>query len=350
MHQEPIIWKGKRPEIIKYNSQEYVVSCFYNSTEHKSLYAVARDAESKFRMIEVHDGQVKVMEDYVFDDIYVYCRDRYYSRDRFNLGHPTELDGERIFIPFCFVNKGLNGLLTCYPVCFNSTIIYSGKSPLVFCPSFVCESFSDEYYYLNGCVYRHDMMTGYTGKGWYKEIHRELQFYGPKPSCRNISCYQYERDLNSSMGVWRVVDEDGTDEKISIDQIEASSIIFADFRDRNAILVGVELEGDYGPEELLVYEYKDGPILRDSIYCFRWDIYDMQKDTLIVIQTGQNIQLYSKKKGFLSHFLYDYYPFYGDDLEGREFILTPSGLNKGERDGILRISHLGELTFEENGD
>ena len=348
MIQDPITWKGKRPDVIKYNAQDYVVSFFYNSIEHKTLYAVARVTDSGFRMIEVHEGEVKVMNDYVFDDVYVYSQNRYYSRDQFNIDHPTELDCERLFISFCFVNKGVNGLLTCYPVCFNSSIIDSGKSPFVFCPSFVCESFSDEYYHLNGCVYRHDMMTGCTGKGWYKEIHQELQFYGPKPSSRRISCYQYERYLNSSLGLWHVVDEDGTDEKISIDRIEASNILFADFRDRNAILVGLEQEGRDCPKELLVYEYKDGPILRERIDCNRWDIYDMQEDTLIVLLIWQSFRLYSKKKGSLSQFIYDNDPFFGETLEGREFHLTPAGTVKDGSVDICRISSKGEITIEHN--
>lgn len=346
MHQDPIIWKINRPYIIKHNSQDYVVSYFYNSIEHKSLYVVARVEGSGFRMIEVREGDVKILNDFVFDDVYIYDRGRYYSREGFNIGHSTELDGEHGIIQFCFVNKGVNGLLTCYPVYFDSAIIESGKLPFVICPSFVCESFSDEYYYLNGCVYHHDMRTGYTGKGWYKEIHQELQFYGPKPSSRSISCYQYERYLNSAMGLWKIVDEDCTNEKISIDQIEASHILFVDFRDRNAILVGVELEERDCPKELLVYEYKDGPVLRERIECNRWDIYEMQEDTLIVLLIWQSIKLYSKKNGFLSRWFYDDYPFFGESLEGREFILTPSGLSKGERDVILRISPEGEMTIE----
>ncbi len=348
MQPKPVIWKWNKPERIRNKSHNYVVSFFFNSIEHKVLYAVVKDEDSKYRIIEVREGVITVMDDYIFDDVYINSQNRYYSRDRFGLEGSTELDGEQGLIQFCFVNKGVNGLLTCYPVWLNSSNIESGKLPFEFCPSFVCESFDNEYYYLNGCVYRHDMKTGQTGKGWYKEIHREFHFYAPVPSNRKVSCYQYERYINGSTGLWLVVDEDGSGEKMTIKGIEASNILFADFRDKNAILIGIEQEGQNYPKALLVFEHKDGPVLRESVECNRWDIYDMQEDTLIVLLIWQSIRLYSKKKGSLSQFIYDNDPFFGETLEGREFHLTPAGTVKDGRVDICRISSKGEITIEHN--
>ena len=340
MQKGPIIWNGDIPIQIQNESHIYDVLFYYDDTERQSFWAFVRREDSRFALVNVQKGEVYLKYYTLYDDLYLYDVDKYHSIGQFNyLPFPMEIYETDYDYPMCFVDIGVNGLLTCHPVKFDQD---STQSPFKFYPSFVCESFNEDYYYLHGCVYNHDMSSGRTGKGWFKEIHKEIH-YDPEPAFNNYACYQYERDINSSMGKWIIEDEANSEDRTIIKDVYASNIIFADLWGyNNTISIGIEVENTFYPSELLIYDKRQEIELRDHIQCTRWRVYETKNDTLFVIMYGQSIKLYSLIKGFLSSKYYR--NLYLDDipLAGRTIPLLPAKDSDQSKD-FLTISESGDL-------
>lgn len=345
MRQGPITWVEDKPVTIQHKSHAYDVVFYYNAIERQTVYAFVRSEGSRYGVIEVHGEHVFFRRNSDYDDLYYYDGNEYRSIGQLDyLKFPVELDSREEF-PLCLIEIGVNGLLTCHPIHFDYDNTEKMPMPFRYYPSFVCESFNDEYFYLSGGVYKHIMSTGFTGKGWYREIHGVINEESG-PGQIYYDCYQYERNINSSMGKWLI--EDGTcsedKDRISLNVI-ARDILYVDLWRPDSIIIGVEVDGYY-PRELLIYDKSPEIDLRDRIECMRWQIYETDYDTLFVIMYGQSIQLYSEKKGFLSDKYYQNL-YLEKRLSNRSRIhLVPVKDIDHEQEDYLVISDSGEIKIE----
>ena len=168
-----VIWENGAPYSIHYNNRIYRIIYYCNRFSDGGYYAYVRGEDGKYGLFEITERAVVKVHISGFDDLFeedlssslyesIDCR---FERD--NNGFPSQSFSE--WEPLCFVFRGVNQLLTCYPV----WIMNSG---LEFGIPFVCEAFGRESFFLNGCEFNHSLTVYSIGKAWYKKAYHKMNY------------------------------------------------------------------------------------------------------------------------------------------------------------------------------
>ena len=341
-----IIWEDNTIISIQHNSHEYYALNTSWTLEDGHYYVFVRRDDGRYGVLETTCDEVLNIVASNYDDIYYYdCNvdvNKYSSiealfirDDKEALSHGMSYDDFNY--PLCLVHKGVEGLLTCRPVIFDK-YAESGNG-WMFGRSFVCESFTNEYIIINGCVIRYNMHVGEYDKAWYGE-HHEIVHYDDG-GYNNWASYKYQQRFDH-IGKWLVIDENNPE--TFVDDIDGEDIIMADFWS-SFIVVCATLKGDK-----YLYFWDKEPVIkfRARIICSGWSTYYTKRHSLFFIKTDGGIQIYSGQAGLLSEKTYFFNTPGHEYLHNESLVLQYYTKDKSVAQDILYIDNEGNVVINKS--
>ena len=125
-----VFWENECPHSIQYGDCSYRVILYFERFNNDSYFVYVRDVRGKYGLMEISDRTVIKVHFSGFDDIYSNLFFDNNSLEEYNsLENHLKKDNSRFpyhlmceWNPLCFVFKGVNHLLTCYPVWMDQSI------------------------------------------------------------------------------------------------------------------------------------------------------------------------------------------------------------------------------------